>query len=122
MSIDRLTLSHDGLCSEIQASTKVIESLNLKTTAQDNRISDIEGTLTFLNNQIRARNLVLFKVEDTDKVNNNLLNVILNLFKDVGLQILELAVYDFLRLRKNKGSRPILIKFISVYLYLPGIV
>lgn len=112
-SIDKLTLSHDNLRSEINVSTKTVESLTAKSTAHDKRLSDIEETLSFLNSQIRAKNLVLFKLEDSDNINNNLLMAILGVFKNVGLQISELAVDDVFRLGKNKGARPILIKFIS---------
>lgn len=72
----------------------------------------MENNITLLNNFTRAKNIILFKLEDHDTINNNLIQVILCLFSDIGLSIPEFVIGDIYRIGKNKGNRPVFIKFI----------
>lgn len=112
-SISSLTISHDVLRTEIHTSTKAIDSVNLRLTKHDDRISEVERTITILNKQMRSKNLVLFKLEDSDEINRNLSNIVLSVFNNIGLKIPDVAVDDIFRIGKNKEARarPVLIKF-----------
>lgn len=62
----------------------------------------------------RAKNLIIFKLEDSEKFNGYLFGEILQLFSGVGLAIPEIAIVDVFRLGKIKGNRPVIVKFLTV--------
>lgn len=112
-SINNLTQSHVDLRSEIQTSNGLVESFSTKLNDFEKRLVSNEKILTALGNNIRSRNVVLFKLEDSIDINKNIFSATMNIFKRVGLEIPEVAIDDIFRLGKSPGNCPVLIKFIS---------
>lgn len=79
----------------------------------EQRMIQSERSLSTLERVSRSRNIILFKLQDTDEINSHLNSVVINIFKKVKLQIPDVAIDDVFRIGKTKGNRPTMIKFIS---------
>lgn len=112
-SISNLTESINVVRSEIHTSSKSVDSIYKQVKGFDNRMTQSERSLSALESLTRARNIIIFKLNDTDEINNDLSAIVLNIFKKVNLQIPELAIDDVFRLGKSQGNRPTMVQFIS---------
>lgn len=112
-SLDKLTHSHNDLRDDIKVSNQRVELLTTKYIDIDTRMSKAEKFLSLLERENRAKNIVLFKLEDSITINKKLFDNILDIFKKVDLIIPEWAIVDVFRMGKTEGSRPVLIKFVS---------
>lgn len=108
-----LSSSHKDLSSKIQATNDYLESINKKVDIHEGRIAIVENNGALQNKAVRAKNIVLYRLEDTDVINNNLIAVINELFAELELNIPDLAKADAFRLGKVRGNRPVLIKFVA---------
>lgn len=67
--------------------------------------------IDYLLNREKAKNIVLFKVSDTSSENENLLEIVISIFKKAEVDIEKKDISDVRRLGKKEGNRPILISF-----------
>lgn len=112
-TLDKLTLSHNNLREEIKDSNHRVDSLTSKCIDFHIRMSRAEKVLSLIERENRSKNIVLFKLEDSIKINISLLETILDIFNKVGLVVPETAINDVFRMGKMVGNRPVLIKFVS---------
>lgn len=108
-----LSASHSELKTEIRENNNILESSVKKLNEQESRLLSVENNLARFEKSQRSKNIILFNLEDSDSINSNLFATIDLLFKDIGLQVPDLAIADIYRLGKNKGKRPVIIKFIA---------
>lgn len=111
--IKELKSSQHCLKEQIDLFSNLQQSFSVKSADQEKRLQCIEKQLSFNNTALRAKNLILFNLEDTVQINKNLVTVLFEIFKNVGLDIPELALDDAFRLGKFQGKRPVIVKFIS---------
>lgn len=110
---NELSSSHTVLREKVQTTNDMLKAIIDKQTDHEKRLFAIENKISRLFNYQRSKNIVLFKLEDCDSINTNLFQIISQLFKDIGINIPEVAIVDAFRLGKKKGNRPVLIKLIA---------
>lgn len=73
---DKLSSSHTDLSNKIQVSNNYLESISKKVDAHEGRINSMENNVTPQNKALIAKNIVLFRLKDTDDINKQLIAVI----------------------------------------------
>lgn len=101
------------ISSEIHNSNQRIVSLMENITFNENRLIKIEKGFSTFEKQQKSKNIILFKLEDTETINKNLFATISNIFTQDGLSIPDLAIDDIFRLGRYSGNRLVLIRFIA---------
>lgn len=75
------------------------------------KIVACESKIDYLLNKERENNLVLFKVKDVQKENENLLDTVKSIFTSAEVNIQDAEISKVRRLGTREGSRPILVSF-----------
>lgn len=109
----KLSSSHADLSNKMETTNNYLESINKKVDAHEGRLAIVENNATLQNKAVRAKNIVLYRLEDSDDINKHLISVVNEIFAELNLDIPDLAIVDAFRLGKLKGIRPVLIKFIA---------
>lgn len=112
-SIANITAAVDGIRSENNSFVKTMETFNTKVNNFEQRMSHAESSLSNIESLTRAKNIILFKLTDTDDFNSELISRVRNIFQEVNLQIPEVAIDDAFRLGRIQGNRPTMGRFIS---------
>lgn len=76
-------------------------------------VQQLEKRLLLIEKGSRAKNLLIFQMQDDDETNNNLYLSVFNIFKTIKVEIPNQAVESVYRFRKTKGKRPVMVRFIS---------
>lgn len=84
------------------------------------KVSDLEEKMEGLSRKMeanfnanRARNILIFKVEESLDADENIYVKIKDIFTQVGLVINDLCIETAFRIGKQGGCRPILVRFIA---------
>lgn len=95
-SLNNLThnVSHNKLCEEIRDSNKRVDTSSSKTSDLQIKVSQMESSLSPIERQNRVKNIVLYKLEDSGKINSNWILTIMTIFKEVNLPIPEVVIDD----------------------------
>lgn len=71
-SINELSSSHLDLIKKVQATNDMLESINEKQSNNEGRLTAIENKMSRIIDAHRHKNIILFKLEDSDTINSNL--------------------------------------------------
>lgn len=84
------------------------------------RIIELEKTVKVLsqklntgNNANRARNILIFKVEENPDVREKTLEKVMGIFRRIGIEINDFCIEAAYRIGKTGKNRPILVRFIA---------
>lgn len=75
------------------------------------RVNTCERNMDYLMNKDRAKNVIIYKVPDTDNENKDLIMTTKNIIGKVNTEIPNESIVEVKRLGKQKGSRPIMVTF-----------
>lgn len=109
-AIGDLTQSHANLKTSIDVLCAGYESTNEQVRSNATGILSLR---TLLEQQKRARNVVIYNLRDIPEFNSNLFDTVNRLFEAANLDIPDIAMEDVFRMGKTAGRRPVLVKFIS---------
>ena len=110
----------DDLIKEVRIYNAGIRKIQLRqdNLEQENKIlrEDVEalkGEIDFLVNKERERNVILFKVKDSEPNNKDLMSTVNDIFGKAGIVLPKDDIKEASRLGNKEGTRPILIKLAS---------
>lgn len=112
-SINEINTTQSSMNNKFKVTNNILDSINSKLEGHENRMKTVESQLDRFDKQRRAKNIVIFRLEDSEAVNGHLIEVICRIFEDLGLEIPNLAIDDAFRLGKGDNCRPVLVKFIA---------
>ena len=109
--IDNMVKSQRDLRKEVRMWKKNYEELNKVQAIHKLKIEILEKKIDFLINKERRKNLLFFKIEDSEEFNEKLNENLFVLLEKADIFISEQDIERIIRLGKNSGSRPVLIEF-----------
>lgn len=112
-TLNGLPSSQAELKSQMQILSSNVEAYNKRMETQESKMTSLESRMDSFFNFQRAKNLVLFKLEDSPSINDNLIPVIQKLFCEIGLDIQKSVIDDAFRMGKTMGNRHVLVKFVA---------
>lgn len=113
-SIESLSVTQNDIRSRLDSIANSLSSNNAALKEHHSRLKSLENDFSHFVSFQRARNIILFNLEDSDDFNKNLFQKVLQIFADIGLDIPDPAVDDIFRLGRMKNNRPVMIKFLAV--------
>lgn len=75
-SINEITTQQSSLNSKFQVTNNILDSINTKLVKHESRMRAFEVNIDRLFKPQRDKNIVLIRLEDSDDVNNHLIEVI----------------------------------------------
>lgn len=92
-----------------------LEIIKKQQTSQNSKIIALEEQLSRTNEEKRAKNLIIFKIQENEKSGNELIQIVTSIARKADIHINELSVDTAYRLGKQQPgkTRPVLIKFIA---------
>lgn len=108
--LDNLTTSHNEMSKKLDSIAEHNGTLEEKIAGNENSIRELRSDLSKIG---REKNLIIYNIEDKAEYNTDVTQTVRRIFEQVKLDIPDVALDDAFRLGKVKGSRPILVKFIS---------
>lgn len=108
-----LTASQAKLIVDVNASCAVSVKVSRKLNSFSDKINSIKSDFDFFKRKERAKNILIFNLQDNDENNKDLYSLVSSIFQSVCLKIPDLSLNEVYTLGKTIGSRPIIVKFIS---------
>lgn len=109
----KVSSSHSDLGDRLQSTNSLLETMREKIDINEGKLAVMENREARYDKSQRARNIILYRLEDSDDINKHLIGSIRNIFTELNLDIPDLAIADAFRLGKSNNDRPVLIKFIA---------
>lgn len=107
--IKELVKENAARTKEISQVDKKVIDLEARNRILEDKVLSCENKIESLLNRERAKNIVLFKVKDTDVENDNLLKTVREIFQSAEVNLEEKEIVAARRLGRVAGSRPILV-------------
>lgn len=106
-----------GIKNTIESVKSDISTLKSELCNLDQKCTDLEKKVTVLCKNAQredcAKNILIFKANDTDEFNKNLITSVREILRQAEVDIPDTCIISTHRIGKNPGSRPILIKLIA---------
>lgn len=111
LNLQEIKQDNKTLKSDLRICNRKYDRLLKENESLTDRLNQCEKKIDFITYKERSKNLILYKVPDTTKENNNLFNTVKAIIRKINSDIPEDCITDVKRLGKQEGSRPILITF-----------
>lgn len=108
--INIIKLGNDRLQKEIEG---IKSNFNKKILDLEKTVEILLQKLHTSDNVARARNVLIFKVEENLNEKENTLKKIMEIFRQIGIDINEFCIEAAYRIGKPGNNRPILVRFIA---------
>lgn len=89
------------------------EALEREVLLLNNNMMSMQKELKFLRKKARINNLILQGLEDSQTINNNLLDTVLSTIQKINSNIRHDHIVSTRRLGRSPGKRPVLVEFVS---------
>ncbi|XP_043464575.1 MATH and LRR domain-containing protein PFE0570w-like isoform X3 [Leptopilina heterotoma] len=110
-SLQDIKRDNNTLKAELSTCKRKCNSLLEENKFLTERVKECERKVDFISYKERSKNVILYKVPDTENENKNLLNTVKEIIHRVNTNLPTDTITDVKRLGKQEGSRPILISF-----------
>lgn len=111
--VKSLKLMYSNLSRDIEEVKKEQQDFSSKHEDMCATVNVLERRIALLEKNSRARNLLIFNLDDVEEINRDLYLSIARIFEKIKVEIPDQAIESIFRLGKVVGRRPVLVRFAS---------
>lgn len=112
-SIESLAKKTDKIDKSISEIKSLHQELGTKCEVMSVEIRDVKSELARLQDASRKKNFLIFNIPDTEEINKDLFDSVMNILVKATVQLPDYCIDDIFRLGKIKGKRPVLVKLLT---------